>query len=52
MERGGEAVYECWFFFCNLEKRNYIEKMINELIDEDKEYTSIEKIMNIQRKNL
>ena len=37
-------------FFCNLEKRNYIEKMITKLIDEDKEYTNIEDIMNIQKK--
>lgn len=34
---------------CNLEKRNYTEKMITKLIDHGQEFTNIENIMNIQK---
>ena len=35
-------------YFLNLEKRNFTNKVITKIIDDDKEYTSTEEILNSQ----
>ena len=39
-------------YFLNLEKRNFTNKVITKIIDDDKEYTSTEEILNCQKKIL
>ena len=37
-------------YFLNLEKRNFTNKVITKIIDDDKEYTSTEEILNCQKR--